>query len=36
MFKMIKEDYGLEIGEAFETLQAVKVTKYEAQLLHID
>ena len=36
MFKMIKEDYGLEIGEAFETLQSVKVTKYEAQLLHID
>ena len=36
MFKMIKEDYGLEIGEAFETLQSVKVTKYEAQLLNID
>ena len=36
MFKMIKEDYGLEIGEAFETLQAVKATKYEAQLLEIN
>ena len=36
MFKMIKEDYGLEIGEAFETLQAVKATKYESKLLHIE
>jgi len=36
MFKVIKEDYGLEIGEAFETLQSVKATKYEAQLLGIN
>lgn len=35
MFKMIKEDYGLEIGEAFETLRAVKATSWEAKLLDI-
>ncbi len=35
LFKVIKEDYGLEIGEAFETLQAVKANNYEAQLLKI-
>ncbi|MBU0529927.1 GntR family transcriptional regulator [bacterium] len=36
LFTIIKEEYGLEIGEAFETLQAVKATKYEAQLLRIE
>lgn len=35
MFRMIKEDYGLEIGDAFETLQAVTATDYEAKLLKI-
>ena len=36
LFKVIKEDYGLEIGKAFETLQAVKANNYEAQLLEIE
>lgn len=35
LFTIIKEEYGLEIGEAFETLQAVKSTEYEAQHLKI-
>jgi GntR family transcriptional regulator len=35
MFKLIKDNYDLDIGDAFETLQAVKATKYEAQLLDI-
>lgn len=35
LFTIIKEEYGLEIGEAFETLQAVKATEYEAQHLKI-
>lgn len=35
LFSIIKEDYGLEIGEAFETLQAVKANQYEAEQLQI-
>ncbi|RKY62453.1 MAG: phosphonate metabolism transcriptional regulator PhnF [Candidatus Neomarinimicrobiota bacterium] len=35
LFTIIKEEYGLEIGEAFETLQAVKATEYEARHLKI-
>jgi GntR family transcriptional regulator len=35
LFTIIKEEYGLEIGEAFETLQTVKATEYEAQYLKI-
>jgi GntR family transcriptional regulator len=36
MFKLIKDEYNLDIGEAFETLQAVKASKYEAKLLGIN
>ncbi|NHZ85302.1 MAG: UTRA domain-containing protein [Planctomycetia bacterium] len=35
LFTVIKEEYGLEIGEAAETLQTVKATEYEAQHLEI-
>ena len=35
LFSTIKEDYGHEIGEAFETLQAVKANEYEAKHLKI-
>jgi len=35
LFTTIKNEYGLEIGTANETLQAVKATKYEANLLDI-
>jgi GntR family transcriptional regulator len=36
LFTIIKDDYNLEIGEAFETLQAVKASKYEADHLQIE
>jgi GntR family transcriptional regulator len=35
LFTTIKNEYSLEIGDASETLQAVKATKYEANLLKI-
>lgn len=36
LFMVIKELYGLEVTDAYETLQAVKATKYEAMLLGIN
>lgn len=36
LFTIIKEEYGLEIGKAFETLRTVKASKYEAQHLKIE
>jgi len=35
LFQTIKDDYGHNISDAHETLQAVKATKYEAGLLEI-
>lgn len=36
LFAIIKELYNLEVCDAYETLQAVKATKYEAKLLEIN